>query len=378
MSDLRKKKILYVITKGNFGGAQRYVYDLATMLPKDKFTVAVAHGEGNLLPAKLNRARIKTIPIKSLSRDIKITKDIKVFFELLQICKNEQPNIVHLNSSKIGILGALAVRIHNLLKPKASRLKAIFTAHGWPFKEKRNWIFKLALKIASWLTVLLVHQTIVVSEDDFEKSKKFPWCAKKITIIHNGIGNISFKNGFQARQFLGNDISEGIWIGTISELHPNKGLDILIKSFKEIAEQYTDTALIIIGEGQERQNLQKLIVELNLEKKVHMIGHIDNAPQYLKAFDLFLLTSRKEGLPYVILEAGKAELPIVASNIGGIPEIIMDHKTGLLAEVGNIKSISIAIKEVILNKNIYGAELKKTIQEHFSIEEMLENTIKLY
>lgn len=377
MVDVQKKKVLYVITKGNFGGAQRYIYDLTTTLPKDHYTITVAHGEGELLPQKLKKFHIKTVLIKNLGRDISITRDVKVFFELLQIFKNEHPNIVHLNSSKIGILGALAVRIHNL-KPKSKHLKAIFTAHGWPFKEKRSITFRLSTRIASWLTVLLAHKTIVVSEDDFEKSKNFPWCAKKITKIHNGIGNISFKNGFQARQFLGNNINEGIWIGTISELHQNKGLDILIRSFKEIAEQYTDTALVIIGEGQERQNLQKLINELNLEKKVHMVGHINNAPQYLKAFDLFLLTSRKEGLPYVLLEAGKAELPVIASNVGGIPEIITDHKTGLLTEVGNIKSVYTAIKEIILNKNIYGAELKKTIQEDFSIEKMLEETSRLY
>lgn len=377
MIDVQKKKILYVITKGNFGGAQRYVYDLATSLPKDKFTVAVAHGEGELLPRKLKKAHIKTIAIQNLGRDIKLVRDIKVFFELLQIFKTEKPHVVHLNSSKIGIIGALAVRFYNLTA-KSQKLKAIFTAHGWPFKEKRNFVFRLGVRLASWLTVLLSHVTIVVSEDDFEKSKNFPWCSKKISLVHNGIGNTSFKNGFQARQILGNNIHEGVWIGTIAELHPNKGLDILIKAFKDASEQYMDTALVIIGEGQERENLEILISNLNLQKKVHLLGHIDNASQFLKAFDVFILCSYKEGLPYSVLEAGLAGLPVVASAVGGIPEIITDGKNGLLVKAGDIDAFSRAIQTMLGEHASYGAELKRTVQEHFSLEEMFMKTTKLY
>lgn len=378
MEDVRKKKILYVITKGNFGGAQRYVYDLAINLPKDQFIVTVAHGEGELLPQKLKKSHIKTILIKNLGRDIDVMRDIRGFFELLKILKNEKPDIVHLNSSKIGILGALAARIHNL-KAKNKKLKAIFTAHGWPFKEKRNFLFTKSMQFASWLTVILSHITIVVSKDDFEKSKNFPFCKNKTILIHNGVSNINFKNGFQARQFIGSNINQNFWIGTVAELHPNKGLDILINAFKNISENYNDTALIIIGEGQERNNLEKLILDLNLKNKIYLLGQIDNAHQYLKAFDLFILSSRKEGLPYVLLEAGMAEIPVIASSVGGIPEIIQDKKNGLLVKkVSDTHELSVAIEKILTQTNTYGAELKNTIQKQFSFEKELRETVCIY
>lgn len=376
-----KKKVLYVITKGNFGGAQRYVYDLATSLPKDQFTASVAHGEGRTLPDKLQKARIKTIQIESLQRDISFKNEWRVFRELVRIFKKEKPDIVHLNSSKIGAIGALAVRIFNLFYATRYKLHVtcVFTAHGWAFKEERPFFGRIAIKFISWLTVILSHKTIVVSKDDFEKSKSFPFCRKKITMIHNGISNISFKDGFEARQFLGNNIEQSTWIGTMSELHPNKGLDRLIRAYAEIAPIYKDSALVIIGGGQEELELKKLTHFLKIEKQVFFLGHIDNASQYLKAFDIFTLTSRKEGLPYALLEAGRAELPIIASNVGGIPEIIKHGKTGLL--IKDEKEIWSSLNRLLSNgeeRKLFGKELKQTIQNEFDVETFRTETFKIY
>ncbi len=373
-----KKKILYIITKGNWGGAQRYVYDLATNLPKDLYTAVVAHGAGVELPNKLNKAHIKTITIENLGRDIKIWNDIKVFFELLKIFKQERPYIVHLNSSKIGGLGALACRFYNLTAENY-KLKAIFTAHGWPFKENRNILMRYVMKFFSWLTVFLSHTTIVVSEDDFEKSKKFPFVTGKIHTIHNGISKFPLKEGFRARQFLGSNIAQGTWIGTISELHPNKGIDKLIRAYKEISEEYRDTALVLIGDGQERKNLESLVTNLNLNNHIYFLGHIENAREYLKAFDIFTLTSHKEGLPYAILEAGFASLPVVASKIGGIPEIVQDERSGILVESEKeiYKGLQTLLHQPDMRKEL-GKELNGYIQEYFNLELCMKKTLILY
>jgi len=366
------KKILYVITKGNWGGAQRYVYDLATNLDRKEFEAAVLYGEGEALKEKLLKARIKSVRLESLGRDIKIGNDIKVFFDLLKIFRSEEPDIIHLNSSKIGAIGALAGRI-------ARVPHIIFTAHGWPFKEDRNLFAKLVIKFISWLTVIFSHTTIVVSEDDFEKSKKFPFTKGKIFTIHNGVGNLAFKDGFQARQFLGNGIEQNTWIGSMAELHPNKGLDRLIKGFADLATQYKDSALVLIGSGQEEKSLKNLAHALGVEKQVYFLGHIDNASQYLKAFDVFALTSRKEGLPYALLEAGRAELPVIASHIGGIPEIVEHERTGLL--IRTEKDIYTSLHRFLSRpdeRKEFGKELKRTIQTEFTADQCREKTFALY
>ncbi len=125
-----RRKILLVVTKGNWGGAQRYVYDLATELPVDQFEPVVVAGAGHALPTRLAAAGIRTIALPKLERDINWRQEAATLAALVKIFWRERPSVVHLNSSKIGGLGALAARL--ALVPRI-----IFTAHGWPFHEAR-------------------------------------------------------------------------------------------------------------------------------------------------------------------------------------------------------------------------------------------------
>ena len=142
-SNKRKVKILYVITKSNWGGAQKYVYDLATRL-SSSYKVSVAIGnEGTALTEKLLAAKIRVLALPHALRDVGIIDGVKTFFDLLRIFKKETPDIVHLNSPQVGGLGAFAARVYNILtllpttdyRPPA---KIIFTSHGWAWNEDRN------------------------------------------------------------------------------------------------------------------------------------------------------------------------------------------------------------------------------------------------
>ncbi|NQV93114.1 glycosyltransferase, partial [Candidatus Kaiserbacteria bacterium] len=144
---MKKKKILFIITKSNFGGAQRYVYDIARSLSPDAFDVVVAFGGEGLLKDKLAHAKIRTVPIEDLERDINIFNEIDVFFQLLKLYRVEKPDIVHLNSSKIGGIGALAGRI-------AQVPLIIFTAHGWAFNEERSWGARKIIAFLYWITLI--------------------------------------------------------------------------------------------------------------------------------------------------------------------------------------------------------------------------------
>jgi glycosyltransferase involved in cell wall biosynthesis len=377
--NMTPKKILYLITKSNFGGAQKYVFELACGAVKENFAVSVALGGEGILKDKLLEKGIRVISLPSLKRDLAFGLDVKNFLQLIKIFKEESPDIIHLNSSKIGFLGALAGQLHNILQKK--KIKIIFTGHGWAFNENRNWFSRKAILFAHWLTILLCDITIAVSEKTKNDIARLPFVSKKIRVIYNGIDEIDFKNGFEARQFLGKNISENVWIGSIAELHKNKGLDFLIEAFSKIANSYPDTTLVIIGEGEERKKLEEQISKLGLTAKIHLLGNVPDAKIYLKAFDIFMLTSRTEALPYAILEAGLAGLPIVASRAGGIPEIIEEEKNGLLVKVGNIKEISKKIEGLLGNpekRESLGNSLKQKILIKFSTEEMFEKTFNIY
>ncbi|HAO64968.1 TPA: hypothetical protein DCQ44_03240 [Candidatus Taylorbacteria bacterium] len=392
MTELLRKKVIFVITKSNFGGAQRYVFDLATSLPKDSFDVIVAFGQGGELEEKLRAADIRTIKIEALQRDVSVIKDLAVFFELIRIFKKEKPDVVHLNSTKIGGVGAVAGRICRVPK-------IIFTAHGWAFNEKRGAISRLAISFLQWVTVMCAHTTITVSQKTAEQILKFPFIrANKIKVIFNGVGNengatdLDFFNRDEARQLLlgattantTTIINEhSAWIGTISELHTNKGLDIGLRAFALVLKKHPDTFFIIIGEGEERTRLSAQISELGISDRAILVGSIEDAKRYLKAFDIFSLTSRTEALPYVILEAGLAELPVVASAVGGIPEIINLPDLGLLVPFNEKveQSFAAAFDELLSNKEYaktLGINLKHRVMTEFSKQKMHTETFAQY
>ncbi len=393
----RKIKILYIITKSNWGGAQRYVFDMATNIAKNEYEVIVAFGGDGILKKKLENARIRTISVPNLERDVKIFSEWRVFFDLLKILKREQPNIVHLNSSKIGGLGAFSVRIHNILCRNKilklnnceRRIKIIFTAHGFAYKEDRNIISKNIIKFLSWLTILFSHKTITVSQDDYKNAFRL-FAREKITMIHNGISKIEFEDRETARnniikkiQFAPNlnEIKKTIWICALSELHKNKGLSFAIRAIYELIKKSYNISYFIIGEGEERSDIEQLIEKLELKNNVFLLGHIDDAYKILHAFDIFTLTSIKEGLPYTLLEAGLAELPTVASNIGGVSEIIEDKISGRLTRAKNSRDIKDAILEIInskKNSSEYGKALREKVEQDFTIKQMIIETMAVY
>ena len=308
METRARKKILFVITKSNWGGAQRYVYDLATALSKDEFKVQVAFGQPGLLAFKLKAAGIVAYPISSLEREVSLLTDIKSFFELFHLFHKEKPDIVHLNSSKAAGLGALAARFAG-----ASRI--IFTAHGWPFWEQRNPLDRGLIYFFSWLTALLSHRVVVVSNYDLSVTKKMPFIWHKTIRIYNGI-DLNFP--LSSADVIRHSFPKGVRItGTIGELTRNKNQIALIEQAKNDPGMY----VAIVGDGEDRRYLMKKIEEYGLKTRVKLFGFM-LASGVLRGFDVFALPSIKEGLPYVLLEAKVAGIPIVANRVGGVSEIL--------------------------------------------------------
>lgn len=370
-------KILYLITKSNWGGAGKYVYDLALEAANRGFEVTVAagkpSGEGELL-TRLQQAGIRTIPLPSVKRDIQFLGEFNNLWQLIKLLKRERPDIIHLNSSKIGGLGSLAGRL-------ARVPKIIFTGHGWAFNEERFFLSQWLIGLSHWVTILLTHQTIAVSKQTAKQLLKFPWVKNKITTIYNGLDTPQFLDKKEARVKLSPEDQDTIWLGTIAELHKNKGLDILLLAFKQVLARVGGLSLIIMGEGEERENLARLITKLNLTNNVRLLGRVERAATYLPALDLFILPSRTEALPYAVLEAGAAGLPVIASRVGGIPEIIVDEQSGLLVTAGNYKDLGLAIEKLLTHKDLakkYGENLKNKITTEFTQKSMLDQTFALY
>ncbi|MFA6006704.1 MAG: glycosyltransferase [Candidatus Paceibacterota bacterium] len=303
----RKKKLLFLITKSNWGGAQRYVYDLATSNLRNEYEVSVALGGDGELSKKLSEAGVTVHKIERLGRDIHFTEEATVLWQLIKLFWQERPDIVHVNSSKIGGLGAFAARV-------AGVPKIVFTAHGWPFNEARPWPQQHIIKFFSWLTVFFSTNTIVVGKADERSCWRWPFTKNKVSLVYNGIGPIKFGTGAIIRKAF----PAGVKItGTIGELTKNKNQISLVKE----AGNNPDMYVAIVGEGEERNNLEQKIAEYMLQDRVKLFGFVP-ASEALPGFDTFTLPSLKEGLPYVLLEAKMAGLPIIANRVGAVAEIL--------------------------------------------------------
>lgn len=367
------KRILYVIALSWWGGAQKYVYDLATYTHAQGHTVEVVTGAGELAD-RLEAEGIAVTRVAAFQRDISLSAEIDAYKAISERIKTFKPDIVHGNSSKSGFLAVLAARLHGVRR-------IIFTAHAWAFTEKRGPVFKAVFWLAHYITVLLSDVTICVSEAVRRGARHMPFVRRKLTVIYNGVAQVSFLSQEEARNALIPHASEAVWIGTISELHSNKNLETMLRGFARIAKTHPNSLLAIIGGGDEHTALAELADTLDITARVHFCGHRPDAARYLHAFSIFALSSRTEALGYVLLEAGLAALPTVATDVGGIPEIVKHEETGLLFPVEDDEALARALDRYLSDTALRGAmasSLNAHVEHSFSKAQMLTQTLALY
>lgn len=375
------RKVLYIVTKSNWGGAQQYVYDLATGLPKEVFEPIVAFGPAPAsdvpgeLGARLARASVRTILVPELSRDVG-GDDVHAFFALWRLLRRERPPEVHLNSSKAAGLGALAARLSGVQH-------ITYTVHGWPFYESRPLVARIVIFLLSYLTVLLSDDTIVLSERERRAMAFMPLISRRMHVIRNGIDEFPLRDRAFARAALVPERADddALWIGSIGELTTNKGYATAIAAIDTALKAGTNIRYVIIGDGEERDAIAADIAARGLQERIRLLGSVLDVRALLKAFDIFLLTSRKEGLPYVALEAGAAALPVIASRVGGIPELIDDGVDGILCPAGDDAAFAAAITKLASDADMRGAlgtALRQTISARYDIGSMRLETYKLY
>lgn len=360
-------KILYIVTQADGGGAQKYTLALAK-----HFGGELAAGtEANKL---FNDAKTLGIPyftLKHLKRNIHPWHDLLAIWEIRRLVKLHRPDIVHLNSSKAGVLGSFACIW--------LKTKTVFTAHGFIFNEPLpSWLkaFYLALeKTASDFRDYI----ITVSNADKNSALYFGLIKEsKISTIHNGIGQINFLPRDDAKKQLSLPTYKFIF-GTIANFYKTKGLDILIDAVSKLADDIKSKCqFIIIGHGPEFENCKLKIENLGLGKIILTPGNIADAARYLKSFDCFIIPSRKEGFSYTLLEAMQAGLPIIATDVGGNKEAV--DNAGVLVPADNAEKLAYAITSIFSSAEERISLSKKALERSklFTEQKMLEETKKVY
>lgn len=379
---MSRKSILFVITKSAWGGATKYVFDLSANLPKDKYQTAVAAGGRGELTRKLLHADISYYDIANFQRNISFLKEFLAFFEILGLLFRLRPDIIHANSSKAGGLTGLAGLIYKIFSFK--KVSLVFTAHGWAFAENRPQREIKLIKFFSKLACLFYDKIICVSEYDRQIALNDSIApTSKLSAIHNGLDpkEISLLPREIAQRKLIGETSPFV-IGTIAEWTANKGLGYFFEALDKINLKHDQFKVILIGSGEnpDREKMHALVQEKSLTN-VHLIEFVPDAANYLKAFDIFFLCSLKEGFPYAILEAMLARCTIVATRVGGIPEMITDGQEGLLIEPKNSQQLTDKINLLIADaekRKALAQNARARVLRDFSLKKMAEETKKVY
>lgn len=384
---MSKPIILYVITQGGpWGGAQKYVADLAEALAEE-FLVIVAVGEPNGIPDLQNRLKtnpeIDVIQLKHLRRDISPLHDILAIFELRRLFKKLKPDIVHLNSTKTGILGSLCC-----YKLKAISYKLIYTVHGWVFHEPMGGVKRALYRALERSATKRKAKIVALSPQDEESGKLLGVPAHKLTMIPPGIeerAHMMSRHDARAklRELSEADIPmDAVWIGTIANCYPTKGLDVLLRAIAEEKPTLRGVQAILIGDGPERKKLEALRDRFGLSGIVHFTGFLHDASRYLPAFDLFVLPSRKEGLPYTLLEAKAHGIPILATDVGGVSSLIENKRSGTLVPKDNVLVLAEALRAIVENpaeaRRMAELGMRDGAAMRFSKTRMIEDTKILY
>lgn len=384
-------KILYVITQSEMGGAQRYVLDLVKNIKS--FDIVVAGGGDGELFTRLDTYNIKYYKLKNLVRNISPIKDILGLIEIYQLLKKERPDVLHLNSSKAGVLGAIAGKL-------AKVKKIIYTAHGFVFLEPlplwQKWLFVIAEKFSAYFKDII----ICVSDCDRQAGIQYKIApSKKFVTIHNGIdiNALNFLTKEKAKEELLKSYklqatpkdpavagptgqASHKLIGTIANFYPTKGLFYLIGAADIVCKKYPNIIFTIIGDGYLKRELESQIKKLKLEKNIYLVGYIKDAEKYINAFDCYVCSSLKEGFPYSLLTAMAAGIPIVSTNVGGIPEMFFNNSE-MLVNPADDKELAREILKILDAPNEATKTAQKSaefVQKKFSLKDMVEKTIRLY
>ncbi len=359
-------RIAYLITRSDaVGGAHIHVRDLALAVRRKGHDVVVLHGGEGDFTAELKAHDIPYIPLRHLRRELGLKADLRALREIRSVLRQERVDVLSTHSSKAGTLGRIAAR--------TMRLPVIFTAHGWAFTDGVNPRQAALYRWVEKMTGNLAYKIITVSEYDRELALRYQIASpKQIVAIHNGMPDIP-------RELYANPESAPPKLVMVARFEEQKDHDTLVRALAKVSE--LEWSLDFIGDGPRRSVIEALVDELGLAERIHFLGTRRDVAERLAESQVFLLISHWEGFPRSILEAMRAGLPVVASDVGGSRESVVDGTTGFLIPRQDVDLLAERLRHLILDRETrgrFGAEGRVRYADRFTFERMLSETFRIY
>jgi glycosyltransferase involved in cell wall biosynthesis len=326
--DSGKPRILYLVTRAERGGAQTHVLDLACSMRPD-FEVSVATGEEGFLTEACRERAIPVYVLPHLQREVRPLADARAFGEIWQLIRKLRPDLLHLHTFQAGFLARLAGRI--------LRIPSVYTIHAWLYGTAAVSRFSSALSgPCERLAARWCERIITVSRAGARVARGHRiGSPSKLVTIHNGLPDCSE----QARL----SPTETPVITMVARFIEGKDHDLLLRAF---ARTPKGPRLRLVGDGPTRASVESLAHELGIQEQVDFLGNRDDVASLLATSDVFVLASRSEMLPISILEAMRAGLPVIASDVGGVGEAVTHNENGFLVPSGSVSALAQALTDL--------------------------------
>ena len=366
-----KTKILIVNPSGSLGGGNTVSNNLAIGLDKNIFEVFTFFPEKSSAISTLKETREINILIPPKSNLYSI------LFFLYSFLKENKIDIVHAQGTRAAFWTRLAL-IFLKRKPKV-----IYTLHGFHIIRRKFFLKWLLIFLERFLN-LYTNILVCVSEGDKKLVLKYRTIPKnRIVLIKNGIDVEKFQVESELIETTKKELEleNNFILTTIGRLHPPKDFPTILRALKLIIPQMQNVRLLIVGNGPLREVLEKETQDLSLNEYVKFLGWREDVPSLINLSDIIILSTRWEGLPLAPLEAGASKKPIIASDVEGVREAVIDGKTGYLFSPGSEKDLAEKILELTKSKELserMGENGLEFVSKNFSKERMIKEYQKLY
>ena len=361
--------VLYVVTRGDvIGGASMHVLQLAQAVKQAGHSVTVVFGgvDGKIV-SMCREAGLETLVLPELIRSLHPWHDLRALFALRRLIKTIQPDLVHLHSSKAALLGRVAAWL--------CKVPAIVTVHGWPFVHPQSKVSKMFYFILERSMVALTSKFITVSKLDYSiAQQQLKVHQQQLELIHNGI-----EKDQSFEQVKSDTINAECNVICVARFDIPKDHRTLLLALQQI--KHSPWRLKLVGSGPLLAEIKQLAGQLDMSEKIEFLGERSDVAELLTQADLFVLLSLWESLPISIIEAMRAGLPVIASDVGGITELVDDGVSGRVVAPGNIAAAAEALCALITDPSMrhsMSTASKQKFEQQFTAELMLNKTLGCY
>ncbi len=363
------KKILHIQLYCKMSGVQKISYEILKNIGEEYEKTILFSEEkciGNMQEtlSAFSDMGINVVFSKAMKHRINIIYDLKAIWEIYRFCKQNEFDIVHTNSSKPGIVGRIGATL-------AGTPMVVHTVHGTSFTPGMAWYKWVFYYLCEYIASFFCDKIILVNQ----YYKKYYWYSKnKVKTIYNAIDYDELKKGVRTQDY-------SVKLLYVGRLDKQKNPLFMLKAFELARKKEPKLELTIVGDGELMDACKLYVKKVGLSEAVRFVGWTNNPSDYYTKSDIFISTPRYEAFGLTFLEAGFYSLPVISVEIEGIPEVVIDGKTGLLGKVNDAKDI--AKKILILSGDLnlrkkMGDEAHEYVLNHFSLIDMVDEYKKIY